>query len=75
MLGHKTSLIKMPRTEVIQWCDWSGFTKQYGIKFKTVTSAIGTASPSVLDYFGLTETHKDVFLAVIPSYLEEKCRL
>ena len=48
------------------------FLNKYGIKFKTVTSAIGTASPSVLDYFGLTETHKDVFLAVIPSYLEEK---
>lgn len=48
------------------------FLNKFGIKFKTVSNAIGTASPSVLDYFGLTETKKDVFLAVIPNYLEEK---
>ena len=48
------------------------FLNKHGIKFKTVSSAIGTASPSVLDYFGLTETRKEVFFAVIPNYLEEK---
>lgn len=48
------------------------FLNKFGIKFKTVSSAIGTASPSLLDYFGLTETKKEVFLAVIPNYLEEK---
>ena len=43
-----------------------------GIKFKIVTSASGTASPSVLDYFGLVETRKDVYLAVIPESAEYK---
>lgn len=45
---------------------------RYGIKVKTVTNASGTASPSVLDYFGLTETKKDVYLAIIPDYLKYK---
>lgn len=45
---------------------------RYGIKVKTVSNAQGTASPSVLDYFGLAETKKDVFLAIIPDYLENK---
>ena len=43
-----------------------------GIKVKTVSNAIGTASPSVLDYFGLVETKKDVYLAIVPDYLESK---
>ena len=33
---------------------------KYGIKTKFVCSARGTASPSVLDYFGLTETKKQI---------------
>lgn len=45
---------------------------RYGIKVKTVSSANGTASPSVLDYFGLAETKKDVYLGIIPDYLETK---
>ena len=45
---------------------------KYGIKVKTVSNASGTASPSVLDYFGLVETKKDVFLAIIPEYLKDK---
>ena len=36
---------------------------RYGIKVKTVSNAQGTASPSVLDYFGLAETKKDVFFS------------
>lgn len=43
---------------------------KFGVKVKTVTNASGTASPSVLDYFGLAETKKDVYLAIIPEYLE-----
>ena len=43
-----------------------------GIKFKTVSSASGTASPSVLDYFGLAETRKELFLAIIPENLKYK---
>lgn len=45
---------------------------KFGIRVKTVSSANGTASPSVLDYFGLTETKKDMFLALIPDYLKNK---
>ena len=43
----------------------------FGIKVKTVSSANGTASPSVLDYFGLVETKKAVFMAIIPNYLSK----
>lgn len=35
---------------------------KFGVKVKTVTNASGTASASVLDYFGLAETKKDVYL-------------
>ena len=45
---------------------------RFGIKVKTVSNASGTASPSVLSYFGLVETKKDVYLAIIPEYLERK---
>lgn len=45
---------------------------RYGIKVKTVSGANGTASPSVLDYFGLAETKKDIYFAIIPDYLESK---
>lgn len=45
---------------------------RYGIKVKTVSGATGTASPSVLDYFGLAETKKNVYFAIIPDYLESK---
>lgn len=43
-----------------------------GIKFKTVSNASGTASPSVLDYFGLAHTKKELFLAIIPETLKYK---
>lgn len=42
------------------------------IGLKISTHGIGTASPSVLDYFGLIETRKDIYMAVIPDYLEKK---
>lgn len=45
---------------------------KFGIKVKTVTNASGTASPSVLSYFGLVETKKEVFMAIIPDYLSLK---
>ena len=50
---------------------------KFGVKVKTVTNASGTASASVLDYFGLAETRKDVYLAIIPDYLEHNilCKL
>lgn len=43
----------------------------FGIKVKTVSNANGTASPSVLDYFGLIERKKAVFMAIIPNYLSK----
>ena len=43
---------------------------KHSISLKIVTHASGTATPSLLDYFGLTETKKSVNLAVIPDYLE-----
>lgn len=42
------------------------------INIKIVTHGLGTASASVLDYFGIVETKKDIYLAVIPGYLESK---
>lgn len=42
------------------------------IKVKITTHCNGTASPSVLDYFGLAETRKNVYLAIIPDYIEHK---
>lgn len=42
------------------------------ISISCVTHGIGTASPSVLDYFGLVETRKSVYLSIIPDYLESK---
>lgn len=42
------------------------------ISISNVTHGIGTASPSVLDYFGLVETKKSIYLSIIPDYLESK---
>ena len=41
---------------------------KYNVKIITVTHGIGTASPSLLDYFGLVETKKSIYMAVIPDY-------
>lgn len=41
---------------------------KFGIKVKTVSNAKGTASSSILDYFGLSETEKEVFIAIVPEY-------
>lgn len=45
---------------------------KFGIRMKNVFNASGTASPSILDYFGLIETKKEVFMAIIPDYLNTK---
>lgn len=42
------------------------------ISVQCVTHGVGTASPSVLDYFGLTETKKSIYFSIIPDYLNEK---
>ena len=46
-----------------------------GIKVKTVSTANGTASPSMLDYFGLVESKKNLFMAIIADTLMEKILL
>lgn len=48
---------------------------KFEINLKTVSTASGTATPSILDYFGLTEIKKEVFMAVIPDYLSEEILL
>ena len=45
------------------------FLNKYGIKLKTVSKVYGTASESILNYFGLLETEKELFMAIIPEYL------
>lgn len=57
----------------------AGFSKKvnsllskFDIKFKTVSSASGTASPSVLSYFGIDETEKEIYTAIIPDYLSDE---
>lgn len=45
---------------------------KYDINVKIVTYGMGTASPSLLDYFGLIETRKNIYIGVIPSYSQEK---
>lgn len=46
--------------------------KKHDINICSATHCIGTASPSLLDYFGLAETKKNMYLAIIPDYLEHK---
>lgn len=43
---------------------------KFGIIVKTINGATGTASPSLLDFFGLIESRKEIYMAVIPDYLE-----
>lgn len=44
--------------------------KGFGIEDFVLTRAYGTASPSILDYFGLIEVKKQILMAFIPEYLE-----
>lgn len=46
--------------------------KRNNIYFRFVTRGRGTASHSLLDYFGLVETAKDVVFGVIHEAIEEK---
>jgi len=45
---------------------------RFGINIKIVSIASGTASPSVLDYFGLVETKKNLFMAIVSESLPKK---
>ncbi len=50
----------------------SNILNKFGIRVKTLTGASGTASSSVLGFFGLAETKKDVCLAVVPEIIDKK---
>lgn len=43
---------------------------KFKLPFNTVTHGIGTASKSILDFFGLVPSEKVVLLSLIPDYLE-----
>ena len=45
---------------------------KFGIKVKTASGASGTATSGILNYLGLYETKKTIFMAIIPDYLSEK---
>ena len=44
---------------------------KYQIPFQLFINAKGTASPSMLDYFGIEETKRSIILSIIPEYLEK----
>lgn len=46
--------------------------KKNNISMNFLIKGNGTASSSILEYFGLAETKKDIHLAIIPDYLENK---
>lgn len=47
------------------------FLDKYKLKFKTIISGTGTASPSLLDYFGLNEIDKLVIVSILPTILSK----
>lgn len=44
---------------------------KYKIKFKAITHGTGTASSSMLEYFGLNEVERSVILAVMPTIMSK----
>ena len=42
------------------------------LKLITVSKVNGTASISILNYFGLLETEKELFMAIVPDYLSHE---
>ena len=46
--------------------------KHHKLNFNIITYGSGTASKSLLSYFGLDEVKKNIYFSLIPSYLEEK---
>lgn len=46
--------------------------KKYKLRFNLMTYGSGTASPSLLNYFGLDEVKKSIYFSLIPSSLEKK---
>ncbi len=46
--------------------------KRYGITYSCSVSGVGTASNSLLSYFGLDEIKKNVVFTIVPDFLETK---
>lgn len=44
---------------------------KYKIKFKAITHGNGTASSSVLEYFGLNEVERSIILSVMPTVMSK----
>lgn len=44
---------------------------RFKLPFNTITHGIGTASKSMLDFFGLNETEKYISMSLIPEFMEE----
>lgn len=47
------------------------FLDKYKIKFKTIINGTGTASSSLLEYFGLNEIDKTIIVSILPSILSK----
>ena len=47
------------------------FLDKYKIKFKTIINGTGTASSSLLDYFGLNEIDKTIIISILPTTLSK----
>ncbi len=43
---------------------------KFKLPFNTITHGVGTASRSMLDFFGLDETEKFISLSLVPDYME-----
>lgn len=43
---------------------------KFKLPFNTITHGIGTASKSMLDFFGLNETEKYIVVSIIPDFME-----
>ena len=47
------------------------FVNKFDLPFNTIFHGIGTASKSMLDFFGLVPCEKVVLMSIIPDYLED----
>jgi len=47
------------------------FVNKFNLPFNTIFHGIGTASKSMLDFFGLVPCEKIILMSIIPDYLED----
>ena len=50
--------------------DITKIIKKYNLYFNYIIPGYGSASSSLLDYFGLNEVKKQIYLSIIPNKLE-----